>query len=175
MKGKCATTEVQSAADELQAIRDMFAAAAMAAYCSDADWRADMSNDMTAKAAYSMADEMLKARSNGLPDRNRTCDNRLRRPVLYPTELRAEQAIMGQPPGKKTRKRSSTQTVDSLRIPEALLKIQTVTAVTGLSEATIRRKVADGKFPAPIKDGLRCTRWLAGAVSNWLRAKGEGA
>jgi hypothetical protein len=25
----------------------------------------------------------------GAPDRNRTCDHRLRRPMLYPTELRA--------------------------------------------------------------------------------------
>ncbi len=67
--------------------------------------------------------------------------------------------------------RASTQTIDSLRIPEALLKIQVVTAVTGRSESTIRRMVAEGKFPKPIKDGTRCTRWVAGQVSNWLRAK----
>lgn len=66
---------------------------------------------------------------------------------------------------------ASTQTVDSLRIPEALLKIEVVSAVTGRSESTIRRLVAEGKFPQPIKDGLRCTRWVAGQVSNWLRAK----
>ena len=64
------------------------------------------------------------------------------------------------------------QTIQARHIPEALLKIQTVMAVTGLSESTIRRKVADGKFPHPIKDGTRCTRWVAGQVSNWLRAKG---
>ena len=29
------------------------------------------------------------ASKNGLPDRNRTCDPRLRRPMLYPSELRA--------------------------------------------------------------------------------------
>lgn len=71
--------------------------------------------------------------------------------------------------------RAPTQTIDSLRIPEALLKIQVVTAVTGRSESTIRRMVAEGKFPAPIKDGTRCTRWVAGQVSNWLRAKGAAA
>lgn len=65
------------------------------------------------------------------------------------------------------------QTIQALHIPEALLKIQTVIAVTGLSESTIRRRVAEGKFPAPIKDGTRCTRWVAGQVSNWLRAKGS--
>ena len=67
--------------------------------------------------------------------------------------------------------RAPAQTLQALHIPEALLKIQTVIAVTGLSESTIRRKVAEGKFPAPIKDGTRCTRWVAGDVTNWLRAK----
>ena len=67
--------------------------------------------------------------------------------------------------------RAPAQTLQALHIPEALLKIQTVIAVTGLSESTIRRKVAEGKFPQPIKDGARCTRWVAGQVSNWLRAK----
>lgn len=67
--------------------------------------------------------------------------------------------------------RAPAQTLQALHIPEALLKIQTVIAVTGLSESTIRRKVAEGKFPAPIKDGARCTRWVAANVSNWLRAK----
>ena len=67
--------------------------------------------------------------------------------------------------------RAPAQTLQALHIPEALLKIQTVIAVTGLSESTIRRKVAEGKFPAPVKDGTRCTRWVAGNVTNWLRAK----
>jgi prophage regulatory protein len=79
---------------------------------------------------------------------------------------------MLQDPPSSRHKRAPTQTIDSLRIPEALLKIQVVTAVTGRSESTIRRLVADGKFPAPVKDGARCTRWVAGQVSNWLRAKG---
>ena len=71
--------------------------------------------------------------------------------------------------------RATTQTIDSLRIPEALLKIQVVTAVTGRSESTIRRLVKEGHFPAPVKDGARCTRWVAGQVSQWLRAKAGAA
>lgn len=67
--------------------------------------------------------------------------------------------------------RAPAQTLQALHIPEALLKIQTVISVTGLSESTIRRKVTEGKFPQPIKDGTRCTRWVAGNVTNWLRAK----
>ncbi len=68
--------------------------------------------------------------------------------------------------------REFTQPLQALQIADALLKIQTVTAVTGLSESSIRRKVAAGIFPQPVKDGTRCTRWVAGAVSNWLHAKG---
>lgn len=69
-------------------------------------------------------------------------------------------------------RRVAVQTLDSLKIPEALLKIQTVITVTGLSESSIRRKVAAGQFPTPVKDGTRCTRWVAQSVTDWLRAKG---
>jgi prophage regulatory protein len=48
--------------------------------------------------------------------------------------------------------RHPAQSLHALQIAEALLKIQTVIAVTGRSESTIRRKVADGKFPQPVKD-----------------------
>lgn len=43
-------------------LRDYFAAKAMQAYASDEAWRIDMSNHETARAAYNMADAMLKAR-----------------------------------------------------------------------------------------------------------------
>ena len=77
--------------------------------------------------------------------------------------------------GKRRPRRAhqiAVQTLDSLKIPEALLRIRTVVAVTGLSESSIRRKVAAGQFPAPVKDGLRCTRWVAQSVTNWLRKQG---
>ncbi|WP_028605323.1 helix-turn-helix transcriptional regulator [Ottowia thiooxydans] len=69
-------------------------------------------------------------------------------------------------------KRPPLQSAYALHIAEALLKIQTVIEVTGLSESSIRRRVAEGTFPAPKKDGKRCTRWVAGQVSDWLKAKG---
>ncbi len=47
-------------------LRDYFAAQAMQAYASCQDWRVDMTPTNTAFAAYTLADEMLKARqSNG--------------------------------------------------------------------------------------------------------------
>lgn len=73
---------------------------------------------------------------------------------------------------KSRRQRAAIQTIESIKIPEALLTIRTVVAVTGLSETSIRRKVRQGQFPVPVKDGTRCTRWVAQSVLNWLRAKG---
>ncbi|WPC65266.1 AlpA family phage regulatory protein [Rhodoferax ferrireducens] len=72
---------------------------------------------------------------------------------------------------KRRQNRPQPQSLYAVQIADALLKIQTVICVTGLSESSIRRKVADGKFPQPVKDGKRCTRWVAGEVTNWLRAK----
>lgn len=64
------------------------------------------------------------------------------------------------------------QTVTAALVPDARLKIQTVIQLTGLSASTIRRKTAAGDFPQPIKDGTRCTRWIAGHVTGWLRSHG---
>ncbi len=43
-------------------LRDYFAAKAMQGYCSDPDWRQDMTPTDTAFAAYTQADAMLAAR-----------------------------------------------------------------------------------------------------------------
>lgn len=61
-----------------------------------------------------------------------------------------------------------TQPVEAALVPDALLRIQTVTALTGLSVSTIYRMVASKQFPEPRKLGARCTRWRAGDVTAWL-------
>ena len=71
-----------------------------------------------------------------------------------------------------TRREEARQSVAAAQIPEARLKIQTVTQLTGFSASTIRRKVAAGEFPEPVKYGSRCTRWVAGHVTGWLRSTG---
>ena len=43
-------------------LRDYFAAKAMQGFASDPDWRLDMGPEETARAAYTQADAMLKAR-----------------------------------------------------------------------------------------------------------------
>lgn len=63
------------------------------------------------------------------------------------------------------------QPIEAAALPDALLKVQTVAAVTALSASTIFRKTAAGEFPAPIRLGARCTRWRSGDVRAWLAAK----
>ncbi|KKW66933.1 prophage cp4-57 regulatory [Lampropedia cohaerens] len=73
----------------------------------------------------------------------------------------------------KYKQRSQPQSIYAAQIQEALLKIETVRQMTGFSEATIRRRVAAGDFPAPRKFGIRCTRWVAGEVREWLRKQAQ--
>lgn len=71
--------------------------------------------------------------------------------------------------------RSAAQSIDAAQIPDALLRIEVVKTITGLGESTIRRKMAANDFPQPVKDGARCTRWVAGQVQRWLRERAGAA
>ena len=66
------------------------------------------------------------------------------------------------------------QALHAAQLADALLKIQTVGAVTGLSSSTINRKAAAGQFPQPVRLGQRCTRWRAADVRAWLAAQVAG-
>lgn len=76
---------------------------------------------------------------------------------------------------KRLRSVHQRQPIEASALPSALLKMQTINAVTGLSAATVYRKVATGEFPKPIKLGARCTRWQAQGVREWLDAQGKTA
>jgi prophage regulatory protein len=59
-------------------------------------------------------------------------------------------------------------------VPESILREQQVCEVTHLSHATIRRRVAAGNFPPPVKlgdgrDGA-ASGWLASEVVAWMRS-----
>ncbi len=69
------------------------------------------------------------------------------------------------------RPKGAQQPIDAALHPDALLKMQTVTAITGLSPSSVYRLVAAGEL-TPIKRGLRCTRFRAGDITVWLRAQG---
>lgn len=68
-------------------------------------------------------------------------------------------------------KRSLAQPLEAANHPDALLRLQTVIALTGLSSATIYRRIAAEQFPEPKRNGVRCTRWRAGDVTAWLQAQ----
>lgn len=67
------------------------------------------------------------------------------------------------------------QPLDVLQIEDALLTIETVCAVTAQSPSSVCRGVAARTFPAPIKRGIRCTRWVSADVSAWLKSQRSGA
>ncbi|TDP63005.1 helix-turn-helix transcriptional regulator [Roseateles toxinivorans] len=64
------------------------------------------------------------------------------------------------------------QSLHAVQLSDALLRIQTVAQATGLSDATIYRKLAAGEFPEPIRLGKRCTRWKAADVRTWIQSQG---
>lgn len=64
------------------------------------------------------------------------------------------------------------QPLHALQLTDALLRIQTVANATGLSVASLYRKLAAKQFPEPVRLGKRCTRWKAEAIRDWIRAQG---
>jgi prophage regulatory protein len=72
--------------------------------------------------------------------------------------------------------RGKPQPLHAAQIDDALLKLKTAAAVSGLSEATLYRKAAsDPTFPKLIKMGARCTRIRAGDLTAWLAAQAKKA
>lgn len=67
---------------------------------------------------------------------------------------------------------TTRQPLAAVSVPDALLKVATVTAVTGLSTASVYRKARAGQFPQPVRLGARCSRWRAAEVQAWLAAQG---
>ena len=68
----------------------------------------------------------------------------------------------------------AAQSLHALQLSDALLRIKTVEHATGLSGATIYRKLRAGDFPKPVRMGARCTRWKAADVRAWIQAQGGG-
>lgn len=68
-------------------------------------------------------------------------------------------------------RKGTPQPLEAAALPDALLKVQTVAAVTALSPSSIFRKTAAREFPEPVRLGARCTRWRAADVRAWLAAQ----
>lgn len=55
---------------------------------------------------------------------------------------------------------------------DRILRIRAVLDHTGLSRATLYRKVKDGSFPAQVKIADRCCGWRESAIVEWQRDPG---
>jgi len=53
--------------------------------------------------------------------------------------------------------------------PLRMMRLDEVLTLTGLSRATLYRKIGAGTFPSQHKLATRCCGWRAGEVDIWLR------
>jgi len=65
------------------------------------------------------------------------------------------------------------QPLQAAQVADALLRLATVEAITGLGRSTIyaKLKTPENQFPQPVRIGTRCTRWRAGDVTAWVAAQ----
>ncbi|MBE1526731.1 prophage regulatory protein [Sphingopyxis sp. OAS728] len=59
--------------------------------------------------------------------------------------------------------------MSSQPIPDRFLRLNTVLDRTGLSRATLYRKIAAGTFPHQVKIAERCCGWRESEVAAWQR------
>ena len=53
--------------------------------------------------------------------------------------------------------------------PDRILRLNTVLDRTGLSRATLYRKIDAGTFPRQLKINTRCAGWRESAINEWMR------
>ena len=53
--------------------------------------------------------------------------------------------------------------------PDRILRLNTVLDRTGLSRATLYRKIQNGTFPRQVRIATRCAGWRESAVNEWMR------
>jgi prophage regulatory protein len=54
-------------------------------------------------------------------------------------------------------------------VPDRILRINAVLDRTGLSRATLYRKMQTGTFPKQIRIATRCAGWRESAVAAWMK------
>jgi len=72
---------------------------------------------------------------------------------------------------KRRKPRRRVQSLEAAAQPDAQLTIGTVCVLIARAEATLRRMVAAGTFPPPVRYSSRCVRWPARRVREWLAAQ----
>jgi len=54
------------------------------------------------------------------------------------------------------------------KVPPAFYRLRDVVRITALSRATLYRRIAEGRFPAPIRLGGRASAWPTAALQAWI-------
>lgn len=95
-------------------------------------------------------------------------------------QLHASPQTPSSPAKKTTRKDASlperekwAQPLEAIHIPNALLTIATVIALTGLARQTIYSKMRKGAFPMPARREHKCTRWKASDNAAYIEGRFE--
>ena len=63
------------------------------------------------------------------------------------------------------------QSLTAMQVDDALIKLEAVQRLTGMSRSTIYARMAAGKFVQPVRLSARSIRFRAGDITNWLRAQ----
>lgn len=69
-------------------------------------------------------------------------------------------------------KARTEQPLQAAQIADALLKLCTVQALTGLGKTSLYARIKSGELKA-VRLGKRCTRFRASDVQAWLQAQGQ--
>jgi prophage regulatory protein len=72
---------------------------------------------------------------------------------------------------KQDEKRAPSQPIEVAAVPGSMLRIATVTAVTGLSRATIYRMMLKGEFPKAVQLSKHCVAWKQADVADWVAGR----
>jgi prophage regulatory protein len=56
---------------------------------------------------------------------------------------------------------------------EVLQKLQDVIKATALSRSSIYLKISEGKFPRPLKLGVRAVAWRSSDIQRWISERPE--
>jgi prophage regulatory protein len=72
---------------------------------------------------------------------------------------------------KQEEKRPPAQPIEAAAVPGSMLRIDTVTAVTGLSKVTIYRMMGRDQFPKAVQLSPRCVAWRQEDVAGWVSGR----
>lgn len=54
-----------------------------------------------------------------------------------------------------------------------LMKLKAVMECTGLARSTVYKFIAEGRFPKPVKLGVRMVAWVESEIQQWIQDKIE--